>query len=106
MLRSGRTEYVEDALSDLSYGTSALQGEYKELAEICTPILVQDKIVGIIGLVALTEEQRAILLDKKRSMVTFIEKMADLLSAKAVQKIALNDASLVQLKCHSVGINP
>jgi transcriptional regulator with PAS, ATPase and Fis domain len=102
VLRSGRTEYVEDALSDLSYGTSALQGEYKELAEICTPILVQDKIVGIIGLVALTEEQRAILLDKKRSMVTFIEKMADLLSAKAVQKIALNDSELSAVEMSTV----
>ena len=94
VLRSGMTEYVADAPNYKYYGTSSPDGGYSELAEICTPIKVKEEIVGIIGLVALNEEQRTILLDKKRSMVTFVEKMADLLAAKAMQKMALNDSEL------------
>jgi sensor histidine kinase regulating citrate/malate metabolism len=55
---------------------------------------VDDQIIGIIGLVALNEAQRSILLDKNKNMVIFVEKMADLLGAKAMQKRALNNVEL------------
>lgn len=92
VLRSGMTESVSDARNDEFYGVP--DNEYRELAEICTPIKVDADIIGIIGLVALNEQQRAILLDKTRSLVTFVEKMADLLAAKAVQKAAINSIEL------------
>ncbi|MBR0597131.1 sigma 54-interacting transcriptional regulator [Sinanaerobacter chloroacetimidivorans] len=92
VLRSGMTEYVADAISDQYYGNPG--DGYNELAEICTPIKSDNQIIGIIGLVALNEQQKAILLDKNRSMVTFVEKMADLLAAKVMQKVALNNIEL------------
>lgn len=94
VLRTGMTMNISDAQSDQNYGTSVDAFGSYELAEICTPIKVSDQIIGIIGLVALNEEQRAILLDKSRSMVSFVEKMADLLGAKAMQKKALNHVEL------------
>ncbi|MDF3001680.1 MAG: modulated sigma54 specific transcriptional regulator, Fis family [Bacillota bacterium] len=94
VLRTGMTMNIADAQSDKNYGTSVDAFGSYELAEICTPIKVSDQIIGIIGLVALNEEQRAILLDKNRSMVSFVEKMADLLGAKAMQKKALNHVEL------------
>lgn len=90
VLRSGMTEYIADAQNYKFYGTSLADKEYSELAEICTPIKMEETIIGIIGLIALDETQKNILLDKNRSMVTFVEKMADLLAAKAIQKEALN----------------
>jgi PAS domain S-box-containing protein len=50
------------------------------------------RIIGIVGLVALTEAQKRILIDKNRSMVLFVEKMADLLAAKAEVQAMLNDS--------------
>ena len=95
VLRTGLTEYVADAQNDVNYGFSRVGNETNELAEICTPIKINgDHIIGIIGLVALNEKQKSILLDKNRSMVTFVEKMADLLAAKAVQKEALINSEL------------
>ncbi|QOX63625.1 PAS domain-containing protein [Anoxybacterium hadale] len=94
VLRTGMTMNIADAQSDQNYGTSVDAFGSYELAEICTPIKVSDQIIGIIGLVALNEKQRAILLDKNRSMVSFVEKMADLLGAKAMQKKALNHVEL------------
>lgn len=89
VLRSGMTEYIADAPNYRFYGISE-----NELAEICTPIILDNQIIGIIGLVALSEEQRGILLDEERRLVSFVEKMADLLSAKACRKMAYNDIEL------------
>lgn len=92
VLRSGVTESIEDAIKDEDYDKMGGGRTYfGELAEICTPIKIKGRIIGIIGLIAFTEEQRAILLDKKRSMVTFVEKMADLLATKAIQQEILED---------------
>lgn len=95
VFRSGVAECVEDAVADENYDDMGRgQSHFGELAEICTPIKMGEEIIGIIGLVAFTEEQRQILLDKKRSMITFIEKMADLLSAKAEQQEKLADVEV------------
>ena len=83
VLREGRTMVVKEATKDLSYDESTLTGTTEELAEICTPIKVGNKIIGIIGLVALKKRQQDYLIKNQSSMVTFIERMADLLGAKA-----------------------
>ncbi|MBR6701323.1 MAG: sigma 54-interacting transcriptional regulator, partial [Firmicutes bacterium] len=92
VFRSGKTEFIEDAVHDADYDDMGSAGTISgELAEICTPIKINSRIIGIIGMVAFTDEQKRILLDKKRSMVTFVEKMADLLAAKAAQRELLED---------------
>lgn len=92
VLRSGVTEYIEDAINYQYYDSSIPEGEDRELAEICTPIRLNEYTIGIIGLIAMNEDQKSILLDKERRMVSFVEKMADLLSAKASQRVSLNDS--------------
>ena len=92
VLRSGVTEYIEDAINYQYYDSSIPEGEDRELAEICTPIRLSGVTIGIIGLIAIHEEQKSILLDKERRMVGFVEKMADLLAAKASQRASLNDS--------------
>lgn len=92
VFRSGKTEFIEDAVHAADYDDMGSAGTISgELAEICTPIKINSRIIGIIGMVAFTDEQKRILLDKKRSMVTFVEKMADLLAAKAAQRELLED---------------
>jgi PAS domain S-box-containing protein len=94
VLRSGKTEFVADALRHEGYGSSVAATAHGvgELAEICTPIKMGRRTIGIIGLVALTEAQRTILIDKDRNLVPFVEKMADLLAAKAEVQAMLNDS--------------
>jgi PAS domain S-box-containing protein len=90
VLRNGRTEFIEDAPNYTRYGSSlAANSSRGELAEICTPIELNDNVVGIIGLIALDEEQKEILIDNEHDMITYIEKMADLLAAKADLKSVL-----------------
>ena len=95
VLRSGVTQYVEDARKDEDYDVTGKGYTVSgELAEICTPIVLDGKIIGIIGLVAFSEEQKRILADKNRNMTDFVEKMADLLAAKADQQESLENVEV------------
>lgn len=95
VLRSGVTQYVEDARKDEDYDVTGKGYTVSgELAEICTPIVLDGKIIGIIGLVAFSEEQKRILADKNRNMADFVEKMADLLAAKADQQETLENVEV------------
>ncbi|MDD2215762.1 MAG: sigma 54-interacting transcriptional regulator [Eubacteriales bacterium] len=95
VLRTGVTEYIEDARNYKYYGTDFINEPMREMAEICTPIRLDGETIGIIGLVAFNEEQKEILLDTERRMVVFVEKMADLLSAKAAQRASLNGSEMM-----------
>lgn len=95
VLRSGVTQYVEDARKDEDYDVTGKGYTVSgELAEICTPIVLDGKIIGIIGLVAFSEKQKRILADKNRNMTDFVEKMADLLAAKADQQETLENVEV------------
>jgi transcriptional regulator with PAS, ATPase and Fis domain len=83
VLRDGQTIFVKEAFNDLTYDPLTRLGKRDELAEICTPIKVDGKIIGVIGLVAFTKEQHQHLLIKRENLKLFVERMADLLGAKA-----------------------
>lgn len=56
----------------------------KELAEICCPIKVEQHTVGLIGLIAFTQQQRSRMLHKTGELVTFLRIMAELIAGKLV----------------------
>ena len=76
-LRTGRAYIVEEGKSHTNYAPSE-----NELAEVCCPIMYDDKAIGLMGLVAFTEEQRSRLLESKEDLLLFLTRMADLLSTK------------------------
>ncbi|MBZ4662533.1 MAG: hypothetical protein JG776_215 [Caloramator sp.] len=53
-----------------------------EYAEVCSPILVENNVVGVIGLVALSEQQKIQLNNNKENLIKFLNKMSDMLSTK------------------------
>ena len=55
-----------------------------ELAEICCPIRTDDKVLGLIGLIAFTEEQRNIMIHKTLELRTFLQSMAELIDGKYI----------------------
>ena len=71
----GKAEIVEDAPNDPKYDPSVHNGTTAELAEICCPIIAQGKVIGVIGLVAFSETQRHLLLERKDQLVDFVHRM-------------------------------
>ncbi|PAB59464.1 sigma-54-dependent Fis family transcriptional regulator [Anaeromicrobium sediminis] len=57
----------------------------KEYAEVCCPIKVKDEPVGVIGLIALNEEQRKEIIKNREDLLDFLNKMADLIGTKLIE---------------------
>ncbi len=77
LLRTGGNYICINPEQDPEYAPS--QGE---LGEICCPIKLGTRIVGLIGLVAFTEEQREKIIKNKITLQLFLERMAELLASK------------------------
>ena len=58
-----------------------------ETFEISMPIKIKDKVIGVIGLVCFTEEQRAHMLDNISLFTEFLEQISDLISSKAKEEL-------------------
>lgn len=77
LLKSGENYLCKDPASDPEYDPK--EGE---LAEICCPIKLDNKIIGLIGLVAFNEEQRDKIINNSSTLTLFLERMAELIASK------------------------
>lgn len=67
----------------------------KEYAEVCCPIKVNDQVMGVIGLIAFEERQRDEILQNKNNLMTFLNKMADLISSKLIEQHSTDKIKLL-----------
>ena len=98
----GKAETVEDAPNDPRYDPSVRLGTTVELAEICCPIIAQGQVLGVIGLVALTDTQLDFLLKRKKQFVDFVHRMAELLASKAVEAETLQKITVVSNQLRTI----
>lgn len=77
LLKSGENYLCKDPSGDPEYDPK--EGE---LAEICCPIKLEGKIIGLIGLVAFNEEQRQKIISNSATLTLFLERMAELIASK------------------------
>lgn len=73
-----------------------------ELAHLCCPIILGKEVVGVIGLIAFSQEKQNQLIEKRGQLLPFIRKMAELIVAKAVEKDALNRMVLLKNQMETV----
>ena len=59
-----------------------------ELAEICCPIIFDNKAIGLIGLIAFTPEQRQLILTKKDDLISFLKIMSKLIVSQYITTIS------------------
>jgi transcriptional regulator with PAS, ATPase and Fis domain len=102
VMTRGKAEIVEDAPNDPKYDPSVHNGTTPELAEICCPITAQNKVIGVIGLVAFSEIQRDILLKRKNQLLDFVQRMAELLASKAVETETLQNITLISNQLRTI----
>lgn len=58
------------------------RGACIEYAEVCSPIVKEGKAIGVIGLVALSMDQKMALRKNEENLLEFLKRMGDLLSTK------------------------
>lgn len=61
-----------------------------ELAQLCCPIIVGTKAIGVIGLIAFSPKQQLELTKKDERLLSFVRKMAELIAVKVVEEDSLN----------------
>jgi transcriptional regulator with PAS, ATPase and Fis domain len=102
VITEGEPEIIEDAPNDPHYDPSVHSGTTCELAEICCPIIGHGKTLGLIGLVALTEDQRQYLLSRKRQFLVFVIRMAQLLASNAIEAEILQNITVVSNQLRTI----
>jgi len=88
-LRSGQSFVVQDPVSDPEYDPSSLKGTTPELAEVCSPIILGDQVIGVIGLVAFNPVQRDNLMSKPEAVLSFLQHLSRFLAAKVAESDAV-----------------
>lgn len=73
-------------------------GNCEEKGEICSPIKMGDTVIGVIGLIALNEEQKQRLFDNKDENILFLEKMADVIATKVKEYCLFHQKLLAEQK--------
>jgi len=71
-----------------------------ELAEVCCPILLEEQVIGLMGLVAFREDQRQRLLENKEGLLLFLKRMAFLVATKVTERKIANRMKAVLDSIH------
>ncbi|MCX7951270.1 MAG: sigma 54-interacting transcriptional regulator, partial [Clostridiales bacterium] len=79
-------------------------GRCIEHAEVCSPIILENEVLGVIGLVALSSEQKEKLNKNKHNLIAFLNKMGEMLSTK-VQEINICETQGILLNQIETVIN-
>lgn len=58
------------------------KNDCKELVDICSPIILDNENLGVLGIAAFTEEQKKKILSKDQELCEFINSMSNLISYK------------------------
>lgn len=77
LLKSGKKYLCLNPKMDPEY-----EPQEGELAEICCPIQLEHRIIGLIGLVAFNLEQRQKIVNNSDTLTLFLERMAELIAGK------------------------
>ena len=93
VLREGKGFIISNPREHTACNTCEGKSDCSEYAEVCCPILLDDKIIGIIALIAFDERQRQALLSNQGGLLDFLQRMSELLASKVAEQ-----ERIVQLK--------
>src|SRR6056297_1835283 len=75
-LKTGKTYTIEDVKSYSNYGPKE-----NEISEVCCPIILDDKVIGLMGLIAFSQKQKNRLFSNREIMLRFLKNMAGLIAS-------------------------
>lgn len=102
VLTHNQAYVIENARMDPTYDPSVLKGETEEIAEICCPIRYKEKAIGVIGLIAISEEQQSNLVENQDQMLTFLYRMSELLASKVSEMEAMRQIQITTKELHTI----
>ncbi|WP_432667550.1 sigma 54-interacting transcriptional regulator [Wukongibacter baidiensis] len=82
VFESGKLIVVEEPRKDEKCRRCTIKDTCNEYAEILYPIIMNNKVIGVIGLIAFSDAQKERLMSNKHYLNPFIDKMASLICSK------------------------
>lgn len=87
VLSTGQSLFIEEPGQHLLCRGCLRRNSCDEQAELCTPIILQGEIIGVIGLICFDEQQKERLMADLVTYQEFVIQIADFISAKAYEKM-------------------
>lgn len=84
-LKSGSGFFIDNPRNCSLCDTCSDKWRCTESAEVCCPIIVEDRVIGVLGLVAFEEYQREKLISNRKELMEFINQMTDLISSRVIE---------------------
>jgi transcriptional regulator with PAS, ATPase and Fis domain len=94
-LLTGNQYLIADPKSCKECGICDSRENCEEKAAVCFPIVIDEKVVGVIGLIIFDEEKKEAFLEKKESYIDFDKRLSELIASKIREK---NISSKLQYK--------
>ena len=91
IMQTGEPGYIEDSSDSELCRRCAGRHSCQELATLGQPIFCQGQVVGVIGVVAFSADQRRRLKDRSEHLHNFLSRMAGLLESKLMLTQALQE---------------
>jgi sigma-54 dependent transcriptional regulator, acetoin dehydrogenase operon transcriptional activator AcoR len=85
-LREGHGFIIENPGEHQACMNCDCKDKCTEHAEVCCPIHLDGKTIGVIGLIAFKESQRKALLNNQKNLMAFLDRMADLIASKLAEQ--------------------
>ncbi|MGM0379918.1 MAG: sigma 54-interacting transcriptional regulator [Bacillota bacterium] len=62
------------------------RNDCEEYAEVCTPIIVDNEVIGVIALIAFNQKQREKIINNDKNILNFLDQMSKLIATKFIEK--------------------
>lgn len=82
-IKTGKRQIVYEPRKDIKCKNCKVKDECKETFEISTPIIMNGKIIGVIGMACSNEKSRDVIVNNLDSYLAFLEQIADFIVTKA-----------------------
>lgn len=82
---TGLPYIIESPGKDAACLTCGDRTRCRESAEVCSPILLEGAVVGVIGLIAFDSEEKLKLLNQRGILLDFLDKMGNLIASKVAE---------------------
>jgi len=104
IMQTGGASVIEDGRNRNACASCEHVDECKELATMGFPIFNGEKTIGVIGLIALTEEQHKKIIESSSKLMNFLKHMSSLLQSK-IQLMEANQKLQLQVQEAFAAIN-
>lgn len=98
VIATGREFVVANPREDPTYDPASLTGDIPETGLICCPISLDEEIVGVMALFAMTPEQRQVIFEDLATHMEFLRRMTFLLAGKVAERRAVKALELTTVQ--------